>query len=153
VANLTVGTSYTFIVAAVNDAGTGAYSDPSAAVVPRTLPQPPTGVQATPNNLGGIVATWSAPINNGGTAITGYDVRACLSADQECLDPVRVSDLKVLSTTLKDDFVLGSSYYVEVSAINVAGTSAYSDPSNEVVPRKAPDAPTAAKAQHEPHSP
>ena len=146
VANLTVGTSYTFIVAAVNDAGKGAYSDPSAAVVPRTLPQPPTGVQATPNNLGGIVATWSAPISNGGTAITGYDVRACLSADQECLDPVRVSDLKVLSTTLKDDFVLGSSYYVEVSAINVAGTSAYSDPSNEVVPRKAPDAPTAAKA-------
>ncbi|MSV61056.1 MAG: hypothetical protein F2901_06755, partial [Actinobacteria bacterium] len=146
VANLTVGNSYTFIVAAVNAAGTGAYSDPSAAVTPRTLPQPPTGVNALPNNLGGIVATWIAPTNNGGAAVSGYDVRACLAEDQKCSDPVRMTDLKALSITLVEEFTLGSSYYVEVSAVNVAGSSEYSEPSNEVVPRKVPDAPTAVKA-------
>ncbi|MEI6743537.1 MAG: fibronectin type III domain-containing protein, partial [bacterium] len=147
VANLNVGTSYTFIVAAVNAAGTGAYSDPSAAVTPRTLPQPPTGVKATPNNSGGIVATWIAPANNGGASITRYDVRACLSVVQLCVNPVAVQngsgDLQVV---LDEDFTLGSTYYVEVSAVNVAGSSEYSDPSNDVVVRKTPDAPTAVKA-------
>jgi hypothetical protein len=70
VTGLKNGTAYTFQVAAVNAANSGSYSEKSDAVTPRTVPDAPTAVVGTPNDVGQISVTWIAPTNNGGNAIS-----------------------------------------------------------------------------------
>src|SRR4029077_17973362 len=70
VTGLTNGTPYFFRVAAINAAGTGAYSTPSSGVTPRTVPDAPTAVTGTPGN-GHVSLTWTAPSSNGGGARAG----------------------------------------------------------------------------------
>ncbi|HEX8700301.1 MAG TPA: fibronectin type III domain-containing protein, partial [Myxococcaceae bacterium] len=65
------GTSYTFVVAAQNAQGPGPASEPSSPVVPATVPAAPTQVVATATEDGASVS-WSAPQDNGGSALTGY---------------------------------------------------------------------------------
>ena len=48
ISGLTNGTTYTFRVAAKNDAGTGAHSSDSNAVTPRTVPDAPTACRRAP---------------------------------------------------------------------------------------------------------
>jgi hypothetical protein len=73
VSGLTNGVSYTFTVHATNAIGDGPESDPSAPVTPAAVPDPPTGVAATAGN-GSAAVTWSAPADNGGSAISAYAV-------------------------------------------------------------------------------
>ena len=74
VTGLTNGTAYTFTVTATNANGTGAASAPSTAVTPLAVaPGAPTGVSAAAGNASAVVS-WTAPVNNGGSAITSYTV-------------------------------------------------------------------------------
>ena len=73
VTGLSAGTSYTFRVLAKNAIGDGPYSAASAAVSAATTPDAPTSVVAT-QGVGQMGVTWSAPVNNGGSAITGYQI-------------------------------------------------------------------------------
>src|SRR5690349_12619640 len=73
VTGLTNGTSYTFTVTATNANGTGPASAPSSSVTPNKLPGAPTAVTATAGNASATVS-WTAPANNGGSAITSYTV-------------------------------------------------------------------------------
>ena len=76
VTGLTNGTPYYFRVAATNagtNGGTGSYSAISAAATPATVPGPPTiGTMtlSTTNTTDSLA--WTAPTDNGGSAITGY---------------------------------------------------------------------------------
>jgi hypothetical protein len=76
ISGLTNGVSYTFTVAAHNSVGIGDQSG-GATATPATLPGQPTNVVATPGKSGNsrwVDLTWSAPISNGGSAITGYKI-------------------------------------------------------------------------------
>jgi len=70
--DLTNGTSYTFRVRAVNIAGNGA----EASVVATPNFTPPTAPQnfVAAVGLGRVSLNWTAPVDNGGSAITGYEV-------------------------------------------------------------------------------
>src|SRR6202000_3390137 len=72
---LTVGSSYTFTVAATNAVGTGTASAQSNAVVPTStsVPGAPTGVTAQARSSGAQVS-WTAPTSSGGSAISGYRI-------------------------------------------------------------------------------
>ena len=65
-------------VAAINRArDRGPWSDVSHATTDVTVPDAPTGLRAVPGGVRGtdrIVLTWSAPVDNGGSAITGYRI-------------------------------------------------------------------------------
>jgi hypothetical protein len=79
VTGLTNGTTYSFKVAAVNSAGQGAYSS-SVNAIPATVPGAPTNLAATKSGTSASL-TWTAPSDNGGSAITDYKVEFKLSAE------------------------------------------------------------------------
>jgi hypothetical protein len=136
VTGLTNGTSYTFTVTATNSLGTGPPSAASNAVTPVAVPDAPTGVTASAGNAMATVS-WSAPASNG-SPITSYAVRSSAG------NTVTVG-ASTLSTTVTG-LTNGTSYTFTVRAVNAAGTSLASAPSNAVVPATVPGAPTAVSA-------
>jgi hypothetical protein len=136
VTGLTNGSSYRFQVAATNAAGTGPNSAVSAVVVPATVPGAPVIGTAASGTAGGAItatANWNAPTSNGGSAVTGYVVRALrMSATGTVLattkSAVQPSSARQLTMTLQT-----GNYRFTVQAINKAGSSPQSARSNLVV--------------------
>ncbi len=141
ITGLTNGTSYTFRIAAVNAAGAGADSGPSAAVTPRTVPGAPTGVSAVPGDQEATVS-WTAPVSDGGSAITGYVVTPYVGATAQSSSLFDASETTRTVTGLTN----GTVYTFRVVAANVAGTGAASAASGAVTPRSLPGAPTGVSA-------
>ena len=80
--------------------------------------------------------SWTAPADNGGSAITGYTVE--YSADGETWSTFATG---VAGVTLKVDVIglsNGTGYVFRVSATNAAGTGGVSDPSDPSAPDMAP---------------
>jgi len=135
VTGLTNGTLYTFTVTATNAAGTGTPSSSSSAT-PRTVPNAPTAVSATPGN-GSAIVTFAPPAFNGGANISGYTVTSNpgVFTGTGASSPITVSGL-----------TNGTSYTFTVTATNEAGPGAASSSSLAVTPRTVPGAPTAVTA-------
>jgi hypothetical protein len=77
VVGLDDGTAYTFRVTATNVVGTSAPSAASSPVTPRldTVPDPPLAPAASAASEDATVS-WTAPVDDGGSAINGYMVTA-----------------------------------------------------------------------------
>src|SRR5206468_1020053 len=67
-------TSYTYRVSAINSVGTGSPSSTASATTLAVAPSPPTGLRATSVSSSQINLSWTAPSDNGGSAITGYKI-------------------------------------------------------------------------------
>ena len=139
VTGLTNGTSYVFRTAAVNAAGTGTWSAASAAVVPRTVADAPTGVSATPGNTQ-ISITWTAPSSTGGAAITDYVVN--WSSDNGTTWTLFSDGVSTNRAATVTGLTNGTNYVFRVAATNVAGTGAWSSSSTASAPRTVAGAPT-----------
>jgi len=111
-------------VKAGNAGGLGAMSN-EASMTPATVPAAPTNLTAIAGD-GQATITFTAPTDNGGSPITGYEVTAA---------PGNV----VVSGSSSPIVVTGlsnwTSYTFTVKAINAAGISISSADSNSVVPR------------------
>ena len=101
--------------------GVGAFSFSHA-----TPPGKPTSAHAVAGNTTAFVS-WHAPAANGGSAITGYTVRANPG-------PRTCTTLGTLSCTVTG-LTNGQSYYFTVTAANATSAGPASDPSNSVVPQ------------------
>jgi len=141
--NLVNGTAYTFTVVATNAAG-DSEADTSDPVTPRTVPGPPVITSASPAATQQVTVSWTAPADNGGSAITGYTVSAN-SGGATCTTVS--TDTDPLSCTV-DGLVNGTAYTFTVVATNAAGDSE-ADTSDPVTPRTVPDAPPSVKASPE----
>jgi len=125
ISGLSIGVNYTFSVKATNAIGTSSAGTKS--VIQTTAPDPPTNVAATASNASATV-TWTAPINTGGTPITGYTITGGSSAVNTQSTSAAISGL-----------ANGTQYTFNVNARNSAGTS---NPSTSVsVIPTAPPAP------------
>ncbi len=143
VTGLTIGTAYTFTVAATNSVGTGPTSGASNSVTPTTVPGAPTIGTATSGNAQATVS-FTAPVNTGGSAITGYTVTALIGGV-----PTAITASGGASPLTVNGLTNGQAYTFTATATNSTGTSAPSAQSNSVTPNVAttvPPAPTAVSA-------
>ncbi|NUR05768.1 MAG: choice-of-anchor D domain-containing protein [Nocardioidaceae bacterium] len=142
VTGLTNGTSYRFQVRADNAIGSGAFSALSAAVTPATTPGAPViGNAANGANGGAITATarWTPPASNGGSAITGYVVRALRMSGAGAgatvlgttVSATQPAGARTLSMTLPQT----GTYRFTVQAVNAVGPGPQSARSNAVLGR------------------
>jgi hypothetical protein len=129
VTGLANGTTYTFRVAAVTAAGTGAASAASAGITPRTVPGAPTAVSAVAGD-GQATVTWTAPASTGGSPITGYTVTPYVGAAAQA--PVAFASTATSQTI--SGLANGTAYTFKVRASNAAGDGAESGASAAVTP-------------------
>ena len=138
VAGLTNGVAYGFVVTAANAVGAGPQSATSTPVVPKGPPGPSLAVAATPGD-GQAVITWSPPTSDGGSPVTNYAV--LLNPGGHSVE-VDGSTLSATVTGLDN----GTAYTVLVTATNLVGTGATSEPSGPVTPIGPPGPPIAVAA-------
>lgn len=127
ITGLVNGTAYTFTVRATNIYGIGDPSAPSNSVTPATTPGAPTGAIAVARNFSAEI-TFAAPVDNGGSAITGYTVVS---------NPPGGIDLNQGTTGLKHlvvGLINGASYTFTVTAQNAIGSGPPSAPTSSVTP-------------------
>jgi Ca2+-binding RTX toxin-like protein len=144
VTGLTNGTTYHFVVSAVNANGTGAPSISSNPVTPATTPGAPTIRPATAGNASATV-NWTAPANNGGSAITGYQVRVVNAATNVQVGALRNAGPGATSLVVTG-LTNGTSYRFQVRTVNAVGSSAFSALSAAVTPATTPGAPVIGTA-------
>ncbi|GAA3559172.1 hypothetical protein GCM10022197_13210 [Microlunatus spumicola] len=129
------GEDYTFTVVATNPIGSSTPSDASAPVSVRTVPGAPTITKVTHGN-GAATVTFDAPSEDGGAPVTGYTLVASPDgASAAC--PGSPCTLVGLQN--------GTSYTLQVLALNAAGSSEPSAASDAITPATVPDAPRSLK--------
>lgn len=130
-ANPTSSNNYYLRVAAINNAGTGIYSD--SVFLQRTAPSAPINLSTSSINSG-VILSWSAPSGNGGSAISGYIVNH--SATSGFISSV-ISNIGLSSTTTIGSLANGSARYFRISAVNAIGSGAWSSIVSSI-PNQAP---------------
>lgn len=146
--NLANGTAYTFNVIAQNIAGDSAPSAESDPITPRTIPGAPTVDTAAPGD-GTITLGWTAPADDGGSAITGYVVAVtsitspasgASTSTGTCDAPV-ADGVTGAITSICSGLTNGATYVFTVIAQNIVGDSATGGLSPASTPRTVPGAP------------
>ena len=122
---------------AVNSEGGGAWSLEATATPPST-PDAPTDLSATAGN-GRVTLTYSAPTNNGGSAITGYEYQ------QRIGDGTWGGATAMPTTKIIAGLTNGTQYGFQVRAENSSGKGAWSDEAT-ATPAARPDKPTRVRA-------
>ncbi|MFZ4516398.1 MAG: beta strand repeat-containing protein [Acidimicrobiia bacterium] len=128
---LSNGTAYYFRVAAINAGGTGASSAVAGPVVPRTVPDAPTGVFGLPGS-GQVSIGWLAPSWNGGDAISDYVIQ--YKANGAVTWTTFTDAVSTTLTSTITGLYNGTVYDVRVAAVNAAGTGAYGALSAQITP-------------------
>jgi hypothetical protein len=131
ISDLINGVACTFTVTATNDVGTGPASPSSASVTPGRVPDPPT-VLSSSAGTGSATITWLSPPNNGSTIIN-YTVTS---------DPDNIVTQTTKTNVIVQGLTNGVTYTFTVTATNAIGTGAPSLPSEPVIPKGPPGAPT-----------
>jgi hypothetical protein len=105
-------------------------TDTASVDVDEELPGAPTITSATAQE-GRATVVWTAPTDDGGSPVTGYEVRAQPDAPGE---PIEVPASGQLEADI-DGLANGITYTFTVAAVNAEGTGLESDPSAPVTPQ------------------
>lgn len=138
VAGLTNGVTYTFTVTAYTVLGRGPVSTASNPTFVASVPGAPTiGTATLPFNTTTVSVAFTAPVDTGGTVITGYTVTS---------SPGSLSSTGTSSPLLVTGLTYGTAYTFTVTAANLIGTGSASSASNSVTPMTLSAAPTSVSA-------
>jgi hypothetical protein len=141
VESLVNGTEYSFVIRAGNPGGISDYSAQVQAV-PATVAAAPSDVSATAGDRQATIR-FTAPVDNGGSEITGYEVIA---------SPGNIVTTGSASPIVVKGLTNGESYTFTVRAINGAGKSEVSLPSSEIIPRVPSNTEPSTQPSTEPRS-
>jgi fibronectin type 3 domain-containing protein len=139
VTGLTDGTTYYFIVTAVDSTGESVASSQVSATPLPSLPTAPTAFTATAGNAQ-VSLTWVA-----GTGAVTYNLYYGTTAGVTPATGTKVSGLTGTSYTLTG-LTNGTMYYFVLTSVNVAGESAASNQASATPLPQLPNAPTALTA-------
>lgn len=133
VTGLVNGTSYTFAVTPVTTYGEGA-SSTSSSFTPATVTGAPTSLTAIGGD-GKVSLSWTAPSNNGGSAISDYTIQYQLSSGGAFTTYVHSAST---ATTIEvTGLTNGTAYKFKVAAVNGIG-STFSGLTAAVTPKGIP---------------
>ncbi len=121
ITGLTNGSTYEVQARAVNAQGNGSWSA-SETATPVTTPSAPTALTLSPGNTQ-LSASWSAPTDTGGSAVTAYHLRYRTGggAWTEISSGIGTSTQYIINGLTN-----GSTYEVQARAVNAQGNSAWS---------------------------
>ena len=114
-------TRYSFTVKATNAIGTSAAS-PGTSLVPAAVPAKPDSVAFVSAGNGSITVRYTAPVSNGGSAVTGYLVQAFTPSTTSAVISSCQSNATTLTCTVTG-LTNGVRYELRVYAKNIAGAS------------------------------
>ena len=140
ISGLTNGTAYRVKFSVSNAKGTSSVSLNSSYATPITVPDAPTIESITSGNQY-VQFTFSDPLSNGSSAITGYKYSlngGAYVAVGLVQSPYRISQ----------NISNGTEYKVQLIATNAAGDSVASSESSPVIPCRVPDVPTIVSVQN-----
>jgi fibronectin type 3 domain-containing protein len=115
------GTTYAYVVRAVNAAGESARSNELTAT-PATVPHAPKLDSATAGD-GSIRLAWTAPVSNGGAAIAGYRIYRAAGAGSSTL----LASVGAVTSYTDAGVVNGTIYDYRVGAVNAVGDGPLSE--------------------------
>ena len=130
VTGLVNGTAYTVVLRAVNSVGPSEEAKQTGTPARVHAPAPPRQVAAAPSGDGAVSVSWQAPDDDGGAAVSAYDVvsqqvvrsgTGWVSAPGSAASSRRVTGT---STSLADLSPANGVFMVSVFAVNSAGRSA-----------------------------
>jgi alpha-tubulin suppressor-like RCC1 family protein len=124
--NLTKGTAYTFTVVAENGAGSSSASTTSNSVLAQGVPNAPTIGTVTSSTAASVTVPFTAPTNNGGSAITSYTATSSPGGLTGTLNQAGSGSITVSGLTN------ATAYTFTVTATNGIGTSSASSASNSI---------------------
>jgi hypothetical protein len=131
ITGLTQGTTYTFTVQAINPAGSGTASASSNSVTPLNpvAPTVPLNVAASPADQS-VQVTWTTPVSDGDSAITGYTITPYVAGVAQPTVPAAAGTNSKTISGLDN----GDSMTFKVLAANAVGNSPLSAASNAATP-------------------
>lgn len=146
ISDLTTGKTYTFTVTALLSGGAQTNPSPSVSIIPtstssapissgqssaqnpssnQTLPDPPTGLNATMISKNTVKLSWIAPSNNGKLPVKGFKIESKTGTSGTWY--TITSNTGVQMSFVKSGLQAGTTYYYRVSSISSTGTSQPSD--------------------------
>jgi len=137
---LTDGTPYALRLVATSKAGSSVASTSTGTPAPVYVPGVPSSLQVNPDGSGNLVATWGAPVDNGGAKVSHYVV----TTQRETPDgsggwtatgsPVATTPNARTTTLTLSGLTTDAFYDVSVAAKNSAGTGAAATTSTPITP-------------------
>ena len=128
-------------VSAINAAGVGDPSESATATTDPVVPDAPTALAVEADGTSRLLLSWTAPEYDGGADITGYRIEVSANAGDNWRE--LVANTGTTSTSYAhENLGPATTRHYRVSAVNVAGVGAASEPAGATTDATVPDPPT-----------